>query len=140
MAIMMALPHYSDTYPGHHVLQRFARSVEVSSGPSEYHNRLLTITGVTMDTSSSTLVPPQAATQTRSRSIRVGVLSGISVLDPREATDNISGLILGQIYEAPYTISAGSTTVTPLLFSEALRPEPARGNLPVYSAAVRGGV
>jgi ABC-type transport system substrate-binding protein len=93
-----------------------------------------------MDTSSSTLVPPQSGVQTRGKSIRVGVLSGISVLDPREATDNISGLILGQIYEAPYTISAGSTTVTPLLFAEALKPEPGRGNRPVYSAAVRPGV
>jgi ABC-type transport system substrate-binding protein len=92
-----------------------------------------------MDTSSSTLVPPHAAAP-RTKSIRVGVLSGISVLDPRVATDNISGLILGQIYEAPYGITAGTTTVTPLLFSELLRPEPARGTRPVYSAAVRPGV
>ncbi len=34
--------------------------------------------------------------------VRVGILSSISKLDPREAVDNISGLVLAQIFEPPY--------------------------------------
>ena len=69
------------------------------------------------------------------KSIRVGVLSPIGKLDPREAVDNISGMILGQVFETPYTIAAGESAVRPALF-EPLRPE---GHLQ-YSAAVRAGI
>ena len=69
------------------------------------------------------------------RIVRVGVLSAISKLDPREAVDNISGMVLGQIFEAPYAIAAGETNVKPQLF-EPLRAE---GRLQ-FSAAVRPGV
>ena len=65
------------------------------------------------------------------RSVRVGVLSAISKLDPRDAVDNISGMVLGQIFQAPYGIAAGETRVEPHLF-EPLRAE---GRLQ-YSAAV----
>jgi len=67
--------------------------------------------------------------------VRVGVLSSMSKLDPREAVDNISGLVLGQIFEAPYSIASGATAVRPQLF-EPLRHE---GGLQ-YSAAVRPGI
>jgi ABC-type transport system substrate-binding protein len=70
-----------------------------------------------------------------SRVIRVGVLSGVSKLDPREAIDNVSGMVLGQVFEAPYGIAAGETAVHPQLF-EPLRAE---GRLQ-YSAAVLPGV
>ncbi len=70
-----------------------------------------------------------------SRVVRVGVLSPISKLDPRDAVDNISGMILGQIFEAPYTITAGETNVRPALFS----PLRAEGRLQ-YSAAVVEGI
>src|SRR5688572_31454809 len=70
-----------------------------------------------------------------SRVIRVGVLSGVSKLDPREAIDNVSGMVLGQVFEAPYKIAAGETAVHPQLF-EPLRAE---GRLQ-YSAAVLPGV
>jgi ABC-type transport system substrate-binding protein len=72
-----------------------------------------------------------------SRIVRVGVLSAINKLDLREAIDSISGMVLGQIFEAPYAIvaGAGEPQVQPLLF-EPLRPEgPLR-----YSAAIRPGV
>lgn len=69
---------------------------------------------------------------TGAKSIRIGVLSSISKLDPRDAVDNISGLVLGQIFEAPYAIAAGETTVRPQLL-EPLRHD--RGLQ--YSAAVR---
>jgi len=70
-----------------------------------------------------------------SKIVRVGVLSGISKLDPREAVDNISGMVLGQIFEAPYAIAAGETQVHPQLF-EPLRAE---GRLQ-FSAGIVPGV
>jgi ABC-type transport system substrate-binding protein len=68
--------------------------------------------------------------------VRVGILSPIGKLDPREAVDNVSNLILGQIFEPAYAVTAGETTVRPLLFSEPLRHEAGQR----YSAAVRSGV
>ncbi len=59
------------------------------------------------------------------RSMRIGVLTPISELDPRSAVDYVSGLILDQIFE------------TPLQLFEPLRAENAK-NLE-YSAAVRPG-
>jgi ABC-type transport system substrate-binding protein len=76
-----------------------------------------------------------SATVSAARSVRIGVLSGISKLDPRDAVDNISGLVLSQIFEAPYAIAAGETAVRPVLF-EPLRHD--RGLQ--YSAAVRPGI
>jgi ABC-type transport system substrate-binding protein len=75
-----------------------------------------------------------AAAQAASKTIRVGVLSPIGKLDPRDAVDNISGMILGQIFDTPYTIAAGDSNVGPGLF-EPLRAE---GRLQ-FSAAVRPG-
>lgn len=59
------------------------------------------------------------------RSMRIGVLTPISELDPRTAVDYVSGLILDQIFE------------TPLQLFEPLRAENAK-NLE-YSAAIRPG-
>ena len=63
------------------------------------------------------------------RLVRVGVLSSISKLDPREAVDNISGLVLAQVFEAPYAVGG------PQLF-EPLRHDAGQQ----YSAAVRPGI
>ncbi|HEX8408250.1 MAG TPA: ABC transporter substrate-binding protein [Thermoanaerobaculia bacterium] len=61
-------------------------------------------------------------------------MSSISKLDPREAVDNISGMVLGQIFEAPYGIASGETLVQPQLF------EPLRAEGPLqYSAAITAG-
>jgi peptide/nickel transport system substrate-binding protein len=68
--------------------------------------------------------------------VRVGVLAPIGKLDPREAVDNVSNLVLGQIFEAPYAVKAGESAIEPVLFSEPLRAEAPRR----YSAAVRAGV
>ncbi|HET8798448.1 MAG TPA: hypothetical protein VFO89_12210, partial [Thermoanaerobaculia bacterium] len=70
-----------------------------------------------------------------SKVVRIGILSPLGKLDPREAVDNISGMILGQIFEAPYAIAAGETRVHPLVF-EPLRQE----SKLEYSAAIRPGV
>jgi ABC-type transport system substrate-binding protein len=66
---------------------------------------------------------------------RVGLLSAISKIDPRESADSISDLVLGQVFEPPYSIVAGETQARPLLF-EPLRAE---GRLQ-FSAAIRPGV
>ena len=76
-----------------------------------------------------------AAETAVARIVRVGVLSAISKLDPRDAVDNISGMVLGQVFQAPYGIASGDTGVTPQLF-ETLRPE---GRLQ-YSAGIMPGV
>jgi ABC-type transport system substrate-binding protein len=78
------------------------------------------------DTSASTAV---------SRVVRVGLLSAVSKIDPRESADSISDLVLGQMFDAPYAIVTGGLQVRPLLF-EPLRAE---GRLQ-FSAAVRPGV
>ena len=69
------------------------------------------------------------------KAVRVGVLSSMSKVDPREAVDNISGMVLGQVFEAPYAIAAGETKVRPQLF-ELLRME----SRTQYSAAIRPGI
>ncbi|MGZ5432266.1 MAG: ABC transporter substrate-binding protein [Thermoanaerobaculia bacterium] len=68
--------------------------------------------------------------------VRVGILAPIEKLDPRDAVDNVSNLILGQIFEPAYAVPVGGTTIEPVLFSEPLRHDGGQR----YSAAVRGGV
>lgn len=48
--------------------------------------------------------------------LRIGTLSTIGRVDPREAADTISGMVLGQVYEAPYEL-AGGTNVRPRSWS-----------------------
>jgi ABC-type transport system substrate-binding protein len=67
------------------------------------------------------------------KTLRVGILSSLAKMDPREAVDNVSGMVLGQIFETPYTLESGQTDVRPGL----LAPLQQRGPLQ-FSAAVRG--
>lgn len=69
------------------------------------------------------------------RILRVGILSAMTRIDPRDAVDQVSGMVLDQIFEAPYALEPGSTTVRPRLL-EPLQP---RGPLQ-YAASVRRGV
>lgn len=69
------------------------------------------------------------------RTLRVGILSTIAKIDPREAIDNVSGMVLGQIFESPYALDSGETIARPRL----LEPMQQRGPLQ-YSAAVRSGI
>ena len=75
-----------------------------------------------------------ASTATK-KIVRAGILSAIAKIDPRDAVDNISGMVLGQVFEAPYALPAGESNVRPQIL-EPLRPE---GPLQ-YSAAVRTGI
>ncbi len=59
-------------------------------------------------------------------------------MDPRQAGDTITALVLEQIFETPYTVTPQGT-IEPWLFAEKLR-EDRGGDRPVYSAAVRQGI
>lgn len=72
------------------------------------------------------------------KSLRVGVLSAIGSLDPRQAGDTITAIILEQVFESPYIVTPEGA-VEPWLFAEKLRIERG-GSEPVYSAAVRPGI
>src|ERR1043166_1341652 len=67
--------------------------------------------------------------------LRAGVPGTINELDPRKASDYVSGLILDQIFETPYATVPGQTSTKPLLF-DTLRAEGALQ----YSAGVRPGI
>lgn len=84
----------------------------------------------------SALSVPSAINKTST--LRIGVLSGIGTLDPREMGDTITGLVLGQIFEMAYRLTP-SGAIEPHLFAEPLREERG-GDQPVYSAAVREGI
>jgi len=78
----------------------------------------------------------RSASASGAKIIRVGIVNPIGKLDPRQAVDNVSNLILGQIFEPAYSVTAGETAVQPVLFSEPLRHEGGQR----YSAEVRSGV
>jgi peptide/nickel transport system substrate-binding protein len=72
------------------------------------------------------------------KSLRVGILSGIGSLDPRQAGDTITAIILEQVFESPYNVKENGD-IEPWLFAEPLRQE-SSGAQPVYSARVRSGI
>lgn len=39
------------------------------------------------------------------KSLRIGVLSAPGSMDPRQAADTITALVLEQIFETPYTVT-----------------------------------
>lgn len=79
----------------------------------------------------------QSSASSRS-SIRIGVLSGIGSLDPRQAGDTITAIILEQVFESPYSVMP-SGEIEPWLFAEMLQLD-RPGAQPVYSARVRPGI
>src|SRR5260221_9456630 len=81
---------------------------------------------------SATNVPTTAGT-----TVRVGLLTSINKLDPRDAVEAASGLVLSQLFETPYLAAAGQSAALPQLF-EALRPEDAKAM--AFSAGVHEGV
>ncbi|MEA2337690.1 MAG: peptide/nickel transport system substrate-binding protein [Thermoanaerobaculia bacterium] len=85
----------------------------------------------------STLTPASPAA-TASKSLRIGVLSAIGTPDPRDSGDTITGLLLGQVFEMAYSMTAAGT-LEPTLFAEFLRKD-RDGAQPVYSAPVSPGI
>jgi hypothetical protein len=71
------------------------------------------------------------------KTVRVGVVSSISKIDPRDSADHVSALVLAQIFETPYLGGEGGTGATPCLF-EPLKQESL--DALQYSAAVRPGI
>jgi ABC-type transport system substrate-binding protein len=72
------------------------------------------------------------------KSLRIGILSSIGSLDPRQAGDTITAIILEQVFESPYVVTE-SGEIEPWLFAEKLQLD-RPGAQPVYSAAVRPGI
>jgi ABC-type transport system substrate-binding protein len=82
----------------------------------------------------------QEKAETR-KELRVGVLSPVKALDPRDAQDTVSVSFLSQVFEAPYAPPPDADTPPrPLLFDGPLRREPPAGDQPVFSGRVRAGV
>ena len=71
------------------------------------------------------------------KTVRVGVVSSISKLDPRDSADHVSSLVLAQIFETPYVTDGAGSGAVPCLF-EPLKQESLDGLH--YSAAVRPNV
>lgn len=85
--------------------------------------------------------PESSSVQTSASSrkaLRIGILSGIGSLDPRQAGDTITAIILEQVFESPYVVTP-SGEIEPWLFAEKLQLDRA-GAQPVYSAAVKPGI
>jgi ABC-type transport system substrate-binding protein len=68
-----------------------------------------------------------AATSSRDKILRIGILNLAQNLDPRTAQDTDSMFVVKQIYESPYWIRYGSTEIEPLLLEgEAVEESPIR--------------
>jgi ABC-type transport system substrate-binding protein len=75
------------------------------------------------------------------KTLRVGVLTPVNTLNPREAQDFVSALAVQQVFETPYGQPATTgTPPEPVLFQERLRQEPSADGATTYSAAVRPGI
>ncbi len=72
------------------------------------------------------------------KTLRVGVLTPVTTLDPRDAQDFVSAFAVLQVYETPFAQPrAAGVSPEPILFQERLRPERPSDGAPVFSAAVR---
>lgn len=68
--------------------------------------------------------------------LRVGIVSRVHSLDPRQARDLVSTLAVQQIFETPYAVPRGEGAAPPVLFTGPLLEEPGGRR----SAAVRSGI
>ena len=76
------------------------------------------------------------ASVARRKTLRVGIVSRVPTLDPREARDLVSTLAVQQIFETAYAVPRGEGAAPPVLFAGPLVTE-AGGR---RSAAVRPGI
>src|SRR4028119_491627 len=70
------------------------------------------------------------------KTLRVGVLTPVNTLNPREAQDFVSQMAVTQIYESPFAQPAAGRLPEPLLFQDRLRQD----GPTEYSATVRSDV
>ncbi|MCM2257204.1 MAG: ABC transporter substrate-binding protein [Vicinamibacteria bacterium] len=78
------------------------------------------------------------ATETRSKTFRVGYLTPARNLDPRTSWDVESSFVIRHVFETPFGNPYGSTDVEPHLFSGPLQARD--GGSKVYEARVRPGI
>jgi len=87
------------------------------------------------------VLPAVAGKASNKKVLRVGVLSAVKALDPRDAQDTVSVAFLTQVFEAPYAQPPDAETPPrPLLFDGPLRREEPVGDRQVYSGRLRAGV
>lgn len=67
--------------------------------------------------------------------LRVGVTAPPVSLDPKQALDNVSGLVCSQVFETPYAVPPGGAAPQPRLFAAPLRSDGPN----VWSATIRPG-
>jgi ABC-type transport system substrate-binding protein len=72
--------------------------------------------------------------------LRVGILTPIPSMNPREARDLLSSLVLSQIYETPYVPPRTDGPAQPVLFDGALNREYSREGKEILSATLRTGI
>src|SRR5271169_3122782 len=82
-------------------------------------------------------LPATDAAATPGTTVRVGLLTSINKLDPRDAVEAASGQVLSQLFETPYLAVPGQSAAQPQLF-HALRREDA--NATAFSAGVQEGI
>lgn len=74
-----------------------------------------------------------------SKVLRVGLTNPPTMLDPRQASDATSHLVLGQVFECPYFQAGPETKPEPRVLASLLTREQ-KGNEVEYSAPVREGL
>lgn len=72
--------------------------------------------------------------------LRVGLLTEVDRLDPREPPEFVSSSVLLQVFEAPFSLPLEGRPARPLLFADELRREPDAAGRMVWSGGVRPGV
>lgn len=77
--------------------------------------------------------------EAESKRLRVGMISSIAGLDPRETSDGITNLVLRQIYEPPYELPSAHSSPQPLLLAESLQDE-SGGKATLFSAPLRSDI
>lgn len=76
-----------------------------------------------------------------SKVLRVGLLSSIASMDPRDSADSMTSTVLRQVFEPPFEIPSANLPPEPRLFGEKLRRDDAgAAGAGVWSAAIRAGV
>ncbi|MHB0972186.1 MAG: ABC transporter substrate-binding protein [Thermoanaerobaculia bacterium] len=76
----------------------------------------------------------------RKKSLRVGLVTPIESIDPRNAGEIGTATVLAQIFEPPYYFPPTGSRPEPRLFAEPLREEPGARPQTHYSARVRSDV
>ena len=74
------------------------------------------------------------------KTLRVGLLTAVDRLDPRQPPEFVGSSLLLQVFEPPFSLPLEGRPSEPLLFAAPLQQEPDAGGRMVWSGALRPGV